>query len=111
MDFAITPTVREAYLAIFGNLPEADRAAVLEGRYDETTSMQALAKFRHEAVAPLSADIIRLRGFIQSIERDWMKSIPADNGDYSDGYEDCLREYSLKARKVLEGASLEEVSA
>lgn len=70
-----------------------------------------IAAAHNTATALLSADIIRLRGFIQSIDDDWVKNDPAGDDEWNDGYEDCLTDYAAKARKILAGASLEEVSA
>lgn len=64
----------------------------------------------HQAAARrLSEDIVRLRGFIQSINDDWVKNDPAGDDEWNDGYEDCLTDYAAKARKILAGASLDEV--
>lgn len=66
----------------------------------------------HDArIAPLSKDIARLRGFIQSIDDDWVKNDPAGDDEWNDGYEDCLTDYAAKSRKILSGAPLDEVLA
>lgn len=111
MSIIVTEKDRLAYLAIFGNLPAADRDNILNGGYDDTISMQAIAnhrktsiaEYRNSTVAKLTADIIRLRSFIKSIDDDWVANTSDDDDEWSDGYEDCLAEYAKKARSVLDG--------
>lgn len=56
-----------------------------------------------------ASEVLRLRGFIQSIDDDWIQNNPAGDDEWNDGYEDCLSDYALKARKILRGDPLESV--
>lgn len=109
MALTVADADRATYLAVFGKLTPADEARVLEGFYDGCTSMQAIVAARQQSTEKLIHEITRLRGFIKSIDDDWIANNPAGDDDWNDGYEDCLSDYALKARKILGGASLQEV--